>query len=84
MGVLAALIGFVGKRLAGLEALFVYQMAFLSIVWLNYELYLPFQIVSPLKYSNGYHAQGFISSSSTLSNRLLAATNQIYPYPHTL
>lgn len=88
MGNAGALIGLIAKRLPGLEALFVYQMAFLSIVWLNFKLYLPFQIISPLKYTNGYHMNGLFPSSSAVSNRLLATANSSaypypYPYPHT-
>lgn len=63
-GNLAALIGLISKRLAGLEAIFVYQFAFLSIVWLNYNLYLPFEVISPLKYTNGLHVQGLIKNSN--------------------
>lgn len=50
---MAALVGLIVKRLAGLEAMITIQLAWISILWMNSKLYLAFTKASPLKYSTG-------------------------------
>ena len=46
--------GLVIKRLAGLEAMFVIQIMYISMVWMNTFLYNPFKETVTLKFATGY------------------------------
>jgi hypothetical protein len=52
---LAAFLGLFAKRLPGLESIIACQMAFISIIWINTYLILPFRASYHLKYVLGYH-----------------------------
>ena len=65
LGLIAAIIGLISKRLAGLEAMFVYQMAWLTMVWLNTSLNTPYENTNPLRYATGYHQPLFGTETQT-------------------
>ena len=65
LGLVAAVIGLISKRLAGLEAMFVYQVAWLTMVWLNTSLKTPFENTNPLRYATGYHQPLFGTETQT-------------------
>lgn len=80
LGLIALIIGLVSKRLAGLEAMFVYQMAWLTMVWLNIStLYAPFKQTYPLGFTTGYHQPFF--SSGNQSTRLMLSSSAFYAVP---
>lgn len=51
MSWLSCLIGFIGRKLAGIETMFVVQWAWINILWTKQELLLPLMNTNPLKYS---------------------------------
>lgn len=91
MGWIGCLFSLFLKRLAGLEAMFVLQIAFLCMVWLNSQLYLPFAQTFPLQYAVGYSPAYFKTpndQSINLSSSSMSFSNSPFPqlspnYPHT-
>lgn len=71
LGLIALIIGIVAKTLVGLEAIFVYQIAWLCMVWINCYLYTPFKQTYPLGFVTGYHMPLFGSGASNQTVRLL-------------
>lgn len=55
LALLALILGMPLRKLGGLEALFVVQLCFFMVLFLNSPLHPPFESVSPLKYSTGYN-----------------------------
>jgi hypothetical protein len=47
------------KNLAGVEAMVMVQLSFLSILWMESPLRIPFWMMSPLKLSFGYNVNYF-------------------------
>jgi hypothetical protein len=52
---ISSIIGFIMRKLNGLEAMFVVQFSWLVFLWLNNEFVGNFINVWPLKYSVGYN-----------------------------
>ena len=56
--------GLLLRKLAGIEAMMTLQFIYLSILWLNSSLSLPFFKPFPLKYSTGFNYPFFGSSTN--------------------
>jgi hypothetical protein len=76
MGMIGILIGLVSKRLAGIEAMFVYQIAWVSMLWVNSYMHLPYKETFPLQFANGFR-HTFVPNSEpqNATSRLLQAGN---------
>lgn len=78
LGLLSCLAGlFSPTRLAGLEAVFVLQYAFISLLWFSSYLYLPYYCLSPLQFSPGYHYP--LAEASETENPPQAQTFGVVP-----
>lgn len=55
LGWVSLLIGFLLKKLAGLEAMIVLQMSWLPLLWMASTLHPPYLSVYPLHYTSGYN-----------------------------
>jgi hypothetical protein len=72
IGWVSAFLGLFLRKLAGLEALIVAQMVYITMVELNSELLLPFFETFPLKLSTGYSPKLFPSN--------FTAENHSFPF----
>ena len=66
-GWLACVLGYLLRRLAAIEAMFVLQFGWLNFVWLDCTLIMPFSGMRPLRYTTGYNKY-FIEDQSPYSN----------------
>lgn len=69
----------------------VLHIAFLSLLWLDSKLYLPFFLASPLKYALGYSLNLISANNQNINGSSLVPGNSYTPfsqmsmnYPHTL
>lgn len=76
LGWLSLLLGLFTKRLAGLEAMFVIQIFYVTMVWMNTFLYSPFKETVLLKMSTGYSLKMFENAPTNTTRLLKAASNK--------
>ena len=55
IGWVSIFLGIFARKLAGIEGMVVIQFAYLTMLFLNTEMYLPFAETYPLKWSVGYN-----------------------------
>lgn len=67
LGWVSCILGFVLRKLAGLEAMFVLQFSWLIVMWLNETLHPPFESLGILKYTSGYN-HNFTITNHTSTN----------------
>ena len=79
VGICGAVLGFLARRLGGLEALIACQVSLMSVIWMNADLLDPFSSAQPLHYVLGFRKAIFAEVAN--SSRLLASVTNNPDYP---